>query len=55
MEETGRAADKHADPVCGMEVDGENAAGKSEYRGRTYYFCCDGCKEEFDANPQQYI
>ena len=26
------------DPVCGMTVDENKAAGKSEYQGRTYYF-----------------
>ena len=28
------------DPVCGMQVDEKEAAGKSEYRGKTVYFCC---------------
>jgi len=27
------------DPVCGMQVDPLNAAGKSEHREKTYYFC----------------
>jgi YHS domain-containing protein len=27
------------DIVCGMEVDEHQAARKSEYQGRTYYFC----------------
>jgi len=26
------------DPVCGMDVNEKTAAGKSEYRGETYYF-----------------
>ena len=26
-------------PVCGMKVDEEKAAGQSEYENRTYYFC----------------
>jgi Cu+-exporting ATPase len=42
------------DPVCGMEVDAQKAAGKSEYKGKTYYFCSAGCKRKFDANPTQY-
>ena len=29
----------HRDPVCGMTVVEEKAAGKSEYGGHTYYFC----------------
>jgi hypothetical protein len=27
----------YQDPVCGMSVDPEGAAGKSEYQGSTYY------------------
>jgi Cu+-exporting ATPase len=42
------------DPVCKMQVDPNNAAGKSEYQGKTYYFCSAGCKRRFDANPAQY-
>lgn len=45
----------HMDPVCGMEVDETRAAGKSEYKGQTYYFCAPGCKEKFDRNPEQYV
>lgn len=43
------------DPVCGMQVDPKNAAGKSEYQGRTYYFCSLGCKQSFDKDPQKYL
>ena len=42
------------DPVCKMQIDESKAAGKSEYQGKTYYFCAQSCKKEFDANPQQY-
>lgn len=42
------------DPVCGMQVDPEKAAGKSEYQGRTYFFCSAGCKRKFDEKPEQY-
>lgn len=42
------------DPVCAMQVDEKQAAGKSEYLGRTYYFCSAACKAKFDQNPQQY-
>jgi YHS domain-containing protein len=43
------------DPVCGMEIDPKTAAGKSEYKGQTYYFCSSGCKKTFDANPEMYV
>lgn len=42
------------DPVCKMEVDEKTAPAKSEYKGKTYYFCALGCKKEFDKNPEKY-
>ena len=43
------------DPVCGMEIDPKTAAGKSDYKGVTYYFCSQGCKSAFDKEPQKYV
>jgi Cu+-exporting ATPase len=43
------------DVVCGMDVDPETAAAKSEHGGTTYYFCSEGCKLEFDANPGKFL
>ena len=43
------------DPVCGMEVNPEDAAGKYEYRGQTYYFCNPSCLEKFRADPAQFL
>jgi Cu+-exporting ATPase len=37
-----------------MDVQPEQAAGQSEYRGRTYYFCAANCKQQFDKEPQRY-
>jgi YHS domain-containing protein len=42
------------DPVCGMDVDPNKAAGKSAYNGQTYYFCSKGCKRAFDKEPEKY-
>jgi YHS domain-containing protein len=42
------------DVVCGMQVDPAKAAGKTEYQGKTYYFCSPSCKTKFDANPGQF-
>ena len=25
------------------------------YKGKTYYVCCTGCRDEFKANPEKYI
>jgi Cu+-exporting ATPase len=43
------------DPVCGMTIDKASAKGKSDYQGKTYYFCSDGCKKKFDADPKKYV
>ncbi|MEJ5292863.1 MAG: YHS domain-containing protein [Candidatus Methanosuratincola sp.] len=43
------------DPVCGMDVDEKTAKFKSEYKGKTYYFCAPGCKRMFDKDPDKYL
>ncbi len=43
------------DPVCGMTVDPENAAGSSRVGGKVYYFCSIACKKKFNADPSAYI
>jgi Cu+-exporting ATPase len=43
------------DPVCGMDVEADKAAGHTEYAGHTYYFCGSSCKVKFDKNPAQYL
>jgi uncharacterized membrane protein YraQ (UPF0718 family)/YHS domain-containing protein len=42
------------DPVCGMTVDPATAGIKSQYEGKTYYFCSAGCKAAFDKDPGKY-
>jgi putative ABC transport system ATP-binding protein len=34
------------DPVCGMAVEQDKAV-RMEWQGSTYYFCANGCREEF--------
>lgn len=43
------------DPVCKMTVDESKAVATSEYEGKTYYFCADGCKKAFDKEPEKYV
>ena len=43
------------DPVCGMTVTEDSAAGQSERLGNTYLFCCSHCKSKFDQNPDQFL
>ena len=47
-------AKQERDPICGMTVDVASARHKSEFRGDTYYFCCAGCKQTFDKQPDKY-
>jgi YHS domain-containing protein len=48
-------SEKVHDPVCHMDIDPATAAGTSEYKGQTYYFCSPGCKASFDKNPEKYL
>ena len=41
------------DPVCGMFVDPKTAP-KSEFEGKTYYFCSLEDKATFDKDPGSY-
>jgi len=27
----------------------------TEYQGKKVYFCCEGCKEKFEAEPEKYL
>jgi xanthine dehydrogenase accessory factor len=43
------------DPICGMTVEKSNAKHKSEFQGKTFYFCCAGCKQKFEQSPERYL
>lgn len=43
------------DPICGMMVDKSKAKYTSEYQGKKIYFCCAGCKQTFEKDPQHYL
>lgn len=42
------------DLVCGMELAPDEAKFRSEYKGKTYYFCSENCKQHFDNSPEKY-
>ncbi len=42
------------DVVCGMEVSPETA-DSAVFQGKTYYFCCDGCKGAFERSPEYHL
>jgi P-type Cu+ transporter len=43
------------DPVCGMEVDEKKTTLKTEYQGKTYYFCSTACLKRFSLEPEKYL
>jgi Cu+-exporting ATPase len=43
------------DPVCGMTVHPQSAAGSVEHDGVKYYFCSTHCLSQFQADPSRYV
>jgi P-type Cu+ transporter len=43
------------DPVCGMTVDPHKTPHRHAYRDHTYYFCGNGCRTKFAADPEKYL
>ena len=43
------------DPVCGMSVTPEGAAGMVEYEGIEYLFCGRSCLRKFEEHPERYV
>jgi Cu+-exporting ATPase len=42
-------------PVSGEVIGKDAQTISTEYKGNTYYFCCENCKAEFEKNPEKYI
>jgi xanthine dehydrogenase accessory factor len=42
------------DPICGMAVTTSGAKHKVEYGGKTFFFCCAGCRQAFEREPARY-
>jgi len=55
MEEKDQRKDGNLDPVCGMTVSKEEAACSYDYKGKTYYFCAQSCKDSFAVGPDKYM
>ena len=55
--EGGRPAGRAAlvvDPVCGMSVSADSSR-PLRYEGTDYYFCCAGCRQAFEQDPDAYL
>ena len=46
---------EHIDPVCGMTVQADRAAGVHDYDGKRYYFCSTSCQQKFGSDPAKYL
>lgn len=44
----------HIDPVCGMRVEEQQAAGMSEREGTSYYFDSEECMSKFNEHPKRF-
>jgi xanthine dehydrogenase accessory factor len=42
------------DPVCGMEVVAAEATVHLDEGGRRVYFCCEGCRSTYAADPLRH-
>ncbi len=42
-------------PVMGTKMKKSKAYAKMEYKGKTYYLCCQHCVDEFKKNPEKYV
>lgn len=49
------AARRVKDPVCGMMVDPQRAAGKVAHGGSDFYFCSKRCAERFEKDPERCL
>jgi Cu+-exporting ATPase len=52
---SGAGAATEIDPVCGMKVQPQTAAGTHLHEGKAYYFCGKGCLAKFQADPDKYL
>lgn len=42
-------------PITGDKIASVKASvGHSAFKGKTFYFCCAGCKPRFDKDPARY-
>lgn len=43
------------DPVCSAVIEPNQAYGKVDFSGETYYFCCPVCQGAFQRQPETYL
>jgi Cu+-exporting ATPase len=57
VKKPGEAAmgDKTTCPISKEVFTVSASSPKTEYKGKTYYFCCGGCDSKFKENPEKYL
>jgi Cu+-exporting ATPase len=55
MNETRAEVHVASDPVCGMMVDTHAGKPTVKFGNRTYFFCSEGCRTKFAADPERYL
>lgn len=43
------------DPVCGMTVTADESGRPFDHDGRTFHFCCPGCRHAFSKDPASFL
>ena len=49
------SSEQAIDPVCGMTVNKQTAAGSLTHKGSTYFFCGLHCVEAFRKDPERFL
>lgn len=50
-----KVGDKTRCPVSGEIITVKESSPKFEYKGKTYYTCCDHCMTKLQAEPEKYL
>lgn len=50
-----QVGDQTVCPVSGEPFKVTESSPKTEYKGKTVYFCCPGCLEKFNASPDEFM
>lgn len=49
-----KVGDKTTCPISGEEFVVEANSPHAEHDGKTYYFCCPGCRKKFESDPAKF-
>jgi len=47
--------DSFKDSVCNMILSKLTAVASTDYDGKTYYFCAEICRKEFERDPERHV